>query len=97
MSRLLAPTPPPTAHGRQLSGLLLSLLSLQVAAGAVVALQRPELVTWFQGEYVTRTLSLTMLGMGLTTPLSQFNSVFQIPKALLAGVLLQYTIMPFFG
>ena len=72
-------------------------LCIQVAAGAVVALQRPELVSWFQGEYVTRTLSLTMLGMGLTTPLSQFRSVVQIPKAVLAGVLLQYTVMPFFG
>jgi predicted Na+-dependent transporter len=63
----------------------------------VVALQRPELVSWFHGEEVTRTLSLTMLGMGLTTPLSQFNSVLQIPKAVVAGVFLQYTIMPFFG
>lgn len=39
-------------------------------------------------------LSVVMFGMGLTLHLSDFASVFQMPRLILLGIVLQYTIMP---
>ncbi len=42
-------------------------------------------------------LMLIMFGMGTTMSISDFAGVFKMPKAILAGLLCQFTIMPFVG
>jgi len=39
-------------------------------------------------------LSVVMFGMGLTLQLSDFSYVFQMPRLIFLGIVLQYTIMP---
>ena len=46
------------------------------------------------GGYVPYLLGIVMLGMGMTIRPEDFKVVVQSPKAVIAGVLLQYTIMP---
>jgi len=74
-----------------------NLFPLWVAIGCIIALKKPEAVSWFQGGYVTGGLSLTMLGMGLTLTFDDFKYAVQKPLAVLTGVFLQYTIMPLLG
>ncbi|KAK3275550.1 hypothetical protein CYMTET_16326, partial [Cymbomonas tetramitiformis] len=62
--------------------------------GGGIALWHPPAVTWFQGQAVTNALAVTMLGMGLTLNTDDFKSAVQMPRAVLAGVLLQYAVMP---
>lgn len=42
-------------------------------------------------------LGIVMLGMGITLDFSDFRRVLKLPRAILSGVVLQFTIMPFAG
>ena len=44
--------------------------------------------------WVPYLLGIVMLGMGLTIDPKDFKIVFQSPKCVIIGVILQYTIMP---
>lgn len=46
---------------------------------------------------VSVMLGVIMLGMGLTLTLADFHRVAKMPRAVLAGVVLQFTIMPLTG
>ncbi|CAM3154637.1 bile acid:sodium symporter family protein [Staphylococcus argensis] len=46
------------------------------------------------GGYVPYLLGIVMLGMGLTIDPKDFKIVFQAPRSVIIGVILQYTIMP---
>lgn len=74
-----------------------NLFPLWVALGGIIALKNPQSIAWFQGPYVTGGLSLTMLGMGLTLSWQDFKYAIQMPAAVMAGVFLQYTVMPLLG
>ncbi len=67
---------------------------LWVLIGAGLALWRPETATWFQPTWIPFFLGVIMLSMGLTLEFQDFARVLKIPRAILAGVGLQYTIMP---
>lgn len=77
--------------------LLTNLFPLWVLAGALLALWRPVLFTWFSGPLITAGLGFIMLGMGLTLTLEDFRRVVKMPKNIFIGVCLQYAIMPFLG
>ncbi|WP_077328308.1 bile acid:sodium symporter family protein [Virgibacillus siamensis] len=49
--------------------------------------------TWI-APYIALLLGIIMFGMGLTLSLDDFKRVFKAPKVVLAGVVMQYTIMP---
>ena len=66
-----------------------------IASG--IALVRPELFTWFSGSLITYGLGLIMLGMGLTLKPEDFKIVVKSPKWVIAGALLQFTVMPLLG
>jgi len=70
---------------------------LWVLAGGGLALWRPELVTWFTGEWITYGLAVIMLGMGITLSLDDFRAVLRMPRAVAVGVGAQYLIMPLLG
>ena len=64
---------------------------------SVLSLYNPNLFIWFSDDLITYGLAGIMLGMGLTLKISDFNEVLKSPLWLLIGLVLQFTIMPFFG
>ncbi|MEO1449435.1 MAG: bile acid:sodium symporter family protein, partial [Bacteroidota bacterium] len=75
--------------------------SLMILVAVVIALAFPEpFVTW--GDFQTKTLivpllQIIMFGMGTAMSFRDFAGVIKMPKGVLAGVLCQFTIMPFVG
>ncbi|MCC6483255.1 MAG: bile acid:sodium symporter family protein [Armatimonadetes bacterium] len=70
---------------------------LWVLACGLLALWKPEFFTWFSGPLIPIGLGVIMLGMGLTLTLEDFRRVLTMPRQVLVGVLLQYTVMPALG
>lgn len=68
-------------------------LILAVAA----ALIYPPSFAWFRLSWIDPLLGLAMLGMGLGLTGADFLRVAQAPRAILLGVLLQYSVMPASG
>ncbi len=68
-----------------------------VGLAGALALLHPPLFTWFSGPLIVWGLAVIMLGMGITLSLDDFRSVARMPRAVLAGVIAQYTLMPFLG
>lgn len=68
-----------------------------VAAACVAGMVKPAAFTWIQGQVQIVGLSITMLGMGMTMSLDDLKGALAMPKELVAGVLLQYTVMPAAG
>ena len=69
---------------------------LWVLAGSALGLAQPRLIAWF-AAWTTPALALVMLLMGATIPPAAFRSLLADRRSvgyLLAGVALQYTIMP---
>lgn len=62
-----------------------------------VGLVFPRTLLWFNKDCVTAALAITMVCMGLTLTTEDFSAVSKKPGQVLAGVLLQYTIMPTLG
>ena len=61
---------------------------------SLLAWQYPELFRSYE-PWIFPLLSVVMFGMGLTLHLSDFSYVLQMPRLIIAGIILQYTIMPF--
>ena len=74
-----------------------NLFPVWVTLGGIAALIHPPLFTWFRGPAIVWGLAVIMLGMGLTLSLDDFRKVLDMPRAVLAGFIAQYTIMPFLG
>src|SRR5207247_4273279 len=70
---------------------------LWVVLGGVAALIHPPVFTWFGKEWITWGLAVIMLGMGITLSVDDFKGVMKMPRAVAAGYLAQYLIMPFLG
>jgi BASS family bile acid:Na+ symporter len=74
-----------------------------VLGGTILALVHPPLFAWFaEGRlggqsYVVLGLGIVMLGMGMTLRVEDFKDVLRMPRAVAAGFVAQYTIMPFLG
>ena len=76
---------------------LANLFPVWVLTGAGLALWKPETATWFQPHWIPYFLAIIMLSMGLTLSLEDFSRALKIPKSILLGVGLQYTVMPCIG
>ena len=76
---------------------LANLFPIWVITGAALALWKPETATWFHPTWIPYFLAIIMLSMGLTLSFEDFVRILKIPKSILLGVGLQYTIMPFLG
>jgi BASS family bile acid:Na+ symporter len=70
---------------------------LWIIACSGIALFKPEIFTWFSGQFITYSLGVIMLGMGLTLKPEDFSMVFKSPKWVITGALLQFTVMPLMG
>ncbi len=80
----------------QLLNLLTNLFPLWVLLGSALALFWPAWFTWFT-PYIVPGLAVIMLGMGITLSFDDFKGVWNMPRAVAAGFLAQYVIMPFLG
>ena len=65
--------------------------------GGAAALFYPPLFTWFRQPFISIGLGIIMLGMGITLRGEDFKRIFEMPRQVFAGLLLQYTIMPALG
>ena len=74
-------------------GRLTQLFPLWAIIFSLLAWQYPELFRAYE-PWIVPLLSVVMFGMGLTLHLSDFSYVFQMPRLIFAGIVLQYTIMP---
>ncbi len=70
---------------------------LWVLAAAVLALVRPELLTWFSGPLIPLGLGVIMLSMGMTLGFDDFRRISRERRLVLPGIALQYTLMPGLG
>jgi bile acid:Na+ symporter, BASS family len=84
-------------RAEQLFIALANLFPVWVLTGAGMALWKTETATWFQPDWIPYFLSLIMLSMGLTLSTEDFFRVIKLPKSILLGIGLQYTIMPGLG
>ena len=69
-------------------------MALIVIAMAALSLFAPGTVSWIKTSWVNTLLGIVMFGMGLTLKPHDFAVVFQRPKDVVIGAVLQYTIMP---
>jgi len=76
---------------------LVNAFPLWILIFSALALAEPGYFTWFSGSWITYGLGVIMLGMGLTLKPEDFKLVFETPKWVLTGALLQFTVMPFLG
>lgn len=70
---------------------------LWVVLCSALALWQPALFVWFSGLWITLGLGVIMLGMGITLTAADFTRILQMPGWVIAGITLQYTVMPLFG
>src|SRR5207247_5885662 len=68
-----------------------------VVLGGIAALIHPPLFTWFSNKWITWGLAVIMLGMGITLSVDDFKGVMKMPRAVAAGYVAQYMIMPCWG
>ncbi len=82
-----------------------NLFALWTVLGVALAWFVPELFLWvvdgsfrpFGQSLVSVMLGVIMLGMGLTLSVKDFRRVLKLPRAVAAGVALQFTVMPLAG
>ncbi|KAL4200919.1 hypothetical protein AMTRI_Chr02g213540 [Amborella trichopoda] len=70
---------------------------LWVTLACVLALYKPPAFLWMHSNLKVFGISVTMLGMGMTLTIKDLHAALAMPKELLAGFVLQYTIMPLSG
>jgi len=80
-----------------LLNLLTNLFPVWVVLAGMAALIHPPWFTWFGGPWITWGLAVIMLGMGITLSVEDFRGVMKMPRAVAAGFVAQYSIMPFMG
>ncbi|KAI3716212.1 hypothetical protein L6452_23391 [Arctium lappa] len=65
-----------------------------VALGCFLGLVRPNSFDWVQPKWTMMGITLTMLGMGMTLTFDDLKGALAMPKELLVGFCLQYSVMP---
>ncbi|MCP3966710.1 MAG: bile acid:sodium symporter family protein [Lentisphaerae bacterium] len=60
---------------------------------SIIAMIYPESFTWAK-PHIPKFLGIIMFGMGITLKFSDFKGVWKNKKLIVAGIIMQYTIMP---
>ncbi|CAM8954657.1 unnamed protein product [Rhodiola kirilowii] len=68
-----------------------------VAVGCLLGLVRPSAYDWVQPKWTVAGITFTMLGMGMTLTFDDLGKALAMPKEILAGFFLQYSVMPVSG
>lgn len=82
---------------RQVGDVLSTAFPVWIALACLAGLFRPSAFLWIRGNWQIAGLTVTMLGMGMTLSLKDLQDALAMPKEVLAGVLLQYAVMPTAG
>ncbi|XP_020228287.1 probable sodium/metabolite cotransporter BASS1, chloroplastic [Cajanus cajan] len=72
-------------------------LPLWVTIGCVLGLFKPSSFNWVTPKLNIVGLSIIMLGMGMTLTLDDLRGALSMPKEVLSGFVLQYSVMPLSG
>ncbi|KAI8558001.1 hypothetical protein RHMOL_Rhmol04G0055000 [Rhododendron molle] len=67
---------------------------LWVALGCLVGLLKPGSYNWVKPEWTIMGITVTMLGMGMTLTFDDLRGALAMPKELITGFVLQYSVMP---
>lgn len=70
---------------------------LWIGLACFVGLWKPTTFVWANKKWQITGLTLTMLGMGMTLTLDDLKEALLMPKELIIGFILQYTVMPLSG
>jgi bile acid:Na+ symporter, BASS family len=81
----------------KVSNFIVTAFPLWVIIGVILTFFYPRLFTWFSGNFITYGLGIIMLGMGLTITVDDFKNVLKMPKWVITGLVLHFTVMPFLG
>ena len=81
----------------KLSAFIVTAFPLWIIIGVLLTFVEPKLFTWFSGNFITYGLGVIMLGMGLTISFEDFKNVIKVPKWVITGIVLHFTVMPFLG
>ncbi|XVE63287.1 hypothetical protein DITRI_Ditri07aG0007700 [Diplodiscus trichospermus] len=68
-----------------------------VSLGCLFGLLKPSSFSWVTPSWSIFGLTLTMLGMGMTLTLDDLRGALAMPKELISGFVLQYSVMPLSG
>lgn len=68
-----------------------------VALGCLMGLVKPSSFNWVQPKWTIMGITITMLGMGMTLTLDDLRGALAMPKELLAGFVLQYSVCSSFS
>ncbi|KAG5551492.1 hypothetical protein RHGRI_009797 [Rhododendron griersonianum] len=68
--------------------------SVWVALGCLVGLLKPGSYNWVKPEWTIMGITVTMLGMGMTLTFDDLRGALAMPKELITGFVLQYSVMP---
>lgn len=63
-----------------------------VSLGCLLGLMKPSSFNWVQPKMTIIGLTLTMLGMGMTLTLDDLRGAFAMPKEIISGFVLQYSV-----
>ncbi|XP_027341594.1 probable sodium/metabolite cotransporter BASS1, chloroplastic [Abrus precatorius] len=70
---------------------------LWVTIGCVLGLLKPNCFNWVTPKLSIVGLTIIMLGMGMTLTLDDLRGALAMPKEVLSGFVLQYSVMPLSG
>jgi bile acid:Na+ symporter, BASS family len=79
------------------SAFIVTAFPIWVIIGVLLTFVEPKIFTWFSGNFITYGLGIIMLGMGLTISIEDFKNVIKVPKWVITGLVLHFTVMPFLG
>lgn len=65
---------------------------LWVALGCLVGLLKPGSYNWVQPQWTIMGITVTMLGMGMTLTFDDLRGALAMPKELITGFVLQYSV-----
>ncbi|XP_044481074.1 probable sodium/metabolite cotransporter BASS1, chloroplastic [Mangifera indica] len=68
-----------------------------VSLGCLLGLMKPVSFNWVTPKWTILGLTLTMLGMGMTLSLDDLRGALSMPKEIISGFVLQYSVMPISG
>ncbi|KAK7324486.1 hypothetical protein VNO77_28063 [Canavalia gladiata] len=70
---------------------------LWVTIGCILGLLKPNCFNWVTPKLSVVGLTIVMLGMGMTLTLDDLRGALAMPKEVLSGFVLQYSVMPLSG
>ncbi|GLU17769.1 hypothetical protein SLE2022_341240 [Rubroshorea leprosula] len=79
------------------SELISTAFPLWVSLGCLLGLVKPSSFGWVTPRWTMVGLTLTMAGMGMTLTFDDLRGALAMPKQLLSGFVLQYSVMPISG